>query len=170
MSNYHLIKKLTNCYQSSLSRWLVSLALGVSATAFMAMPLKAAEKIYFYYSPLIDSLQVSSLELFAEEGTVNKDLGFYLKLAGVNEEEKKLFRELLTKKIEVEPVVLSRLLNTNEGERLLNFFGEVINLQGGRNGKVALRGAIVAAAFDEEGLSLINFFRQLATNGNKSMV
>ena len=164
MFDYKLIKKVNNCYQSSLSRWLVSLALGVSTTALMAMPLKAAEKIFFYYSPLIDSLEVSSLELFAEEGTVNEDLGFYLKLAGVNEEEKKLFRELLTKKIDVEPVVLSRLLNTDEGERLLNFFGEVINIQGGGNGQYALRGAIVSAAFDEEGLTLMNFFRQLATN------
>ncbi len=164
MFDYKLIKKGNNCYQSSLSRWLVSLALGVSTTALMAMPLKAAEKIFFYYSPLIDSLQVSSLEIFAEEGTIDKDLGFYMKLAGVNEEEKKLFRELLTKKIDVEPVVLSRLLNTDEGERLLNFFGEVINIQGGGNGQYALRGAIVSAAFDEEGLTLMNFFRQLATN------
>ena len=164
MINYHYRKKLTSCDRLSLSRWLVSLALGVSTTAVMAMPLKAAEKIYFYYSPLIDSLRVSSLELFAEEGTVNKDLGFYLKLAGVNEEEKKQFRELLTKKIDLEPVVLSRLLNTDEGERLLNFFGEVINIQGGGNGKYALRGAIVSAAFDQEGLTLMNFFRQLATN------
>ncbi len=164
MLNYHLNKKLTSCYQLALRNWLVSLALGVSTTAVMAMPLKAAEKIYFYYSPLIESLLVSSLELFAEEGTINKDLGYYLDLAGVNEEEKKLFRELLTKKIEVEPVVLSRLLNTDEGERLLNFFGEVINIQGGGNGKYALRGAIVTAAFDEEGLTLMNLFRQLATN------
>ena len=83
---------------------------------------------------------------------------------GITEEEKKLFRELLTKKIEVEPVVLSRLLNTDEGERLLDFFGEVLEIQGGGNGKYALRGAIIAAAFDEEGLTLMNFFRQLATN------
>ena len=29
---------------------------------------------------------------------------------------------------------------------------------------MALRGALITAAFDEEGLSLINFFRQLPTN------
>ena len=164
MFDYKSINKVNNFYQSSLSRWLVSLALGVSTTALMAMPLKAAEKIYFYYSPLIDSLRVSSLELFAEEGTVNEDLGFYLKLAGVSDEEKKQFREILNKKVDLEPVVLSRLLNTDEGERLLKFFGEVINIQGGGNGQYALRGAIVEAAFDEEGLTLMNLFRQLATN------
>ncbi|MDJ0902809.1 MAG: alpha/beta hydrolase [Xenococcus sp. MO_188.B8] len=164
MFDYKSINKVNNFYQSSLSRWLVSLALGVSTTALMAMPLKAAEKIFFYYSPLIDSLRVSSLELFAEEGTVNEDLGFYLKLAGVSDEEKKQFREILNKKVDLEPVVLSRLLNTDEGERLLKFFGEVINIQGGGNGQYALRGAIVEAAFDEEGLTLMNLFRQLATN------
>ncbi|MGK7897090.1 MAG: alpha/beta hydrolase [Xenococcus sp. (in: cyanobacteria)] len=164
MFDYKLIKNVNNCYKSSLSRWLVSLAMGLSTTAIVAMPLKAAEEIYFYYSPLIDSVRVSSLELFAKEGTVNQDLGFYLKLAGVQEEEKKLFREILTRKIDVEPVVLSRLLNTDEGERLLNAFGKVINIQGGGNGKFALRGAIVEAAFAEEGLTLINLFRQFATN------
>ncbi len=164
MFDYKLIKKRNNCYQSSLSPWLVSLGLGVSATAVMAMPLKAAEKIYFYYSPLIDSLRISSLETFAESGKINKDLGFYLNLAGTKKRERKLFRELLTKRIEVEPVVLSRLLNTDEGERLLNFFGELINIQGGSNGKYALRGAIISSAFDSEGLTLLNLLRNLGTN------
>ncbi len=40
----------------------------------------------------------------------------------------------------------------------------MINIQGGGNGQYALRGAIVSAAFDEEGLTLMNLFRQLATN------
>ena len=63
MFDCKLIKKVNNSYKSSLSRWLFSLALSVSTTAVMAMTLKAAEEIYFYYSPVIDSVRVSSLEL-----------------------------------------------------------------------------------------------------------
>ena len=63
-------------------------------------------------------------------------------------------------------MVLSRLLKTDEGERLLTFFGDIINIQGGKtSGKIALRGAIVTAAFDkEEGLTLLNFLRQLSVD------
>ncbi|MGK7885990.1 MAG: alpha/beta hydrolase [Crocosphaera sp.] len=88
----------------------------------------------------------------------------YLNLANVNEEEQRRFKQALTKKIDVDAVVLSRLLKTDEGERLLNFFGEIINIQGGRNGKFALRGAIVTAALDDQGLTLLNFLRQLSVN------
>ncbi len=162
--DYPLFKERTSCSQLFSGRWLFSLALGASAAVVMAMPLKAAEKIYFLYSPLIDSLQVSSLETFAKSGTIEGDLAFYLNLAGANDEEEKQFRETLTKRIEVDPVVLSRLLNTDEGKRLLNFFGKFINIQGGRNGFYALRGAMVLAAFDSEGLTLLNLLRQLGTN------
>ncbi|ELS04386.1 putative dienelactone hydrolase [Xenococcus sp. PCC 7305] len=158
------MKNVNKHYPSGLSRWLVSLTLGISTTALMAMPLKAAEKIYFYYSPFIESLRISSLELFVDEGIINQDLGFYLKLAKATEKEQQSFRELLSKRIDIDPVVLSRMLNTDEGERLLNFIGQFINVQGGGNGKYPLRGAIVSAAFDEEGLTLLNLFRQFGTN------
>ncbi len=62
-------------------------------------------------------------------------------------------------------MVLSRLLKTDEGERLLTFFGDIINIQGGSSGKIALRGAIVTAALDKkEGLTLLNFLRNLSVD------
>lgn len=124
--------------QLFLRRCLVSLALGASATVAITIPLEAAEKISFIYSPFVESLEISSLEIFAEEGIINQDLAFYLKLAKADEKDKKLLREVLTKRIEVDPILLSRLLKTDEGERLLNFFGEYLNIPGGRNGFYAL--------------------------------
>ena len=150
--------------QLFLRRCLVSLALGASATVAITIPLEAAEKISFVYSPFVESLEISSLEIFAEEGIINQDLAFYLKLAKADEKDKKLLREILTKRIEVDPILLSRLLKTDEGERLLNFFGEYLNIPGGRNGFYALRGAMILSAFDEEGLTLLNFLRRLGTN------
>ncbi|MDJ0576023.1 MAG: alpha/beta hydrolase [Xenococcaceae cyanobacterium MO_234.B1] len=84
--------------------------------------------MYFVYDSIEESLKVSSLETFAQDGTIDENLAFYLNIAGVNEAEKALFRKVLTQKIDVEPVVLSRLLKTDEGERLLEFFGRIINI------------------------------------------
>jgi len=62
-------------------------------------------------------------------------------------------------------LILSRhLLKTDEGERLLNFFGNVINIEGGSNGKFVIRGAIVSSALSPEGLTLLNFFRNLSVD------
>lgn len=148
------------CFQViSLFGILVSIPLTFST------PLHAAEKIDFVYSPIEETLKVSSLEKFVKDGTIDENLAFYLNIVKPSEQEKALFRRLLTKKIDVDPVVLSRLLKTDEGERLLTFFGDIINIQGGSSGKIALRGAIVTAALDKkEGLTLLNFLRQLSVD------
>ena len=136
-------------------------------TLFIASiaPVKAAEKVYFIYNPIEESVPVSSLEKFAQDGIIDDNLAFYMNLAKPNEKQKALFRQLLTKKVEIDPVILSRLLKTDEGERLLNTIGEIINIQGGSNGKVAIRGALVTATLDQkEGLTVLNFLRNLSVN------
>ena len=149
--------------QKSLSGWLQSLALGAIAITAIMVPVKA-QTLYFLYPPIKEPLRVDSLDLFAQEGIVNKNLGFFLNLAGTSEEAKIKFREALNKSASVEPLMISRFFNSKIGEALLERTGKHIQIDGGRNGKYALRGALVTAAFDEEGLSLINFFRKLPTN------
>ena len=134
---------------------------GVLTPLTFSFPLHSAEKIYFIYDPLKEYLKVSSLEAFAQDGTIDKNLAFYLDIAGVTQQETDLFRKVLTQKIDVDPVTISRLLNTDNGEWLLEFFGKIINIQGGSNGKFPLRGAIITAALDDRGLTLLNFLRQL---------
>ena len=139
--------------------------LGTLTSFTVALPVNAAEEIDFVYSPIEESLKVSSLEKFAQDGTIDKNLEFYMNIAKPDEKEKAIFRKLLTIRIPLDPVVLSRLLKTDEGERLLTFFGDIINIQGGSSGKIALRGAIVTAALDkEEGLTLLNFLRNLSVD------
>ena len=144
----------------TLRRWLTSLSLGAIATAINTIGAIAAETIFFVYGPLNFSLRISSLEAFAEDKTLNKNLGQYFELAGVGEEEKAKFREALTTPVKVDPSLVSRLLNTEEGERILNYFGKVINAKGGRNGKYILRGALIQAAMEPEGLNLLNVLRK----------
>ncbi len=147
------------------SRKLTALTLSIlSLAALNIKKVYSADNIFAVYSPFITSLRVESLEQFAQDGTINQNLGFYLNLARVNEEQKTLFREALTTPVIVDPVLISRILNTDEGERLLNYFGSAVNIRGGRNGKYILRGALVKAAMEKDGLSLINVLRNLAVD------
>ena len=140
------------------------LLISVLSSLTVSIPVQSAEKIYFVFDPVNESLSIKSLETFAEEGIIDDELAFYLRFIKLSPEEQALFREALTKKIDLNPVVFSRLLNTDEGERLLDLLGKVVNIQGGRNGKFAIRGALIQAALDQEGLTLLNFFKQLGVD------
>ena len=141
-----------------------AITLGSILWTSLATPTLAAEKIFFVYSPIKASLRVKSLEEFAQSGTVNKDLKTYFGLIKPNQEEKDKFQKALSTPVEIDFALLSRLLNTEEAERIFNYFGKVINIDGGRNGRYILRGAIVQAAMEPEGLSLINVLKKLPTN------
>ena len=147
-----------------LCRMLSILSLGTLATVSTIGPLNAAEKISFYYTPLGFTVRISSLERFADEGIIDKNLEFYLNLPGLNDEEIAKFREALNKSIDIDPVLLYRVLNTEIGEEILTLMGQVINIQGGGNGKYAMRAAFVQAAFEPGGWTLLNFFKKLPVN------
>ncbi len=148
---------------SDLIRSLRSLTFGLLCTLATSLPVRAAEKIYLSYGPVMLSLRTESLETFAKEGVINKDLEFYL--GRVSPEQQEQFRTALNKRIDVSPILLSRFFKSEIGEDILNRFGKGITIQGGRNGKYALRGAIIQAALDpKEGLTLLHVLRQFSTN------
>ncbi len=149
----------------SLNRLASKIALcsiGFVSVGLTSLPLKAAEKIKFVYTPLVISLPVSSLEKFAEDGTVDKYLRDYLGRATPVEKEK--FREALLKKVDVNPIFVSRFFNTAMGSDMLYRLGKGITIEGGINGKYALRGAIISAALDKDGLTLLNVLKKFPTN------
>ena len=144
-------------------KWLFYLALGIIPPVLAAVPVEAAEKILINYKSALVSIEVDSLETFAVEGTINRELEPYAK----EFDSKTLaeFRQVLIKRQNANPVQLYRFLRTPMGEEILTQVGNIFNLPGGRNGKYAIRAAIVKAAFDEsEGLTLLNFLRQFSTD------
>ena len=149
-----------------VAHFLFSLILGMLTAVGTILPAQGAERINFIItgSPLKLSLRISSLEAFAADGTIDRGLADYMRITGASEAEKAQFRKILLKRTEIDPVLLSRLLRTEMGEDLLSRWGQHIAIQGGRNGKYALRGAIVTSAFDANGLTLINVLRNLPTN------
>jgi predicted dienelactone hydrolase len=142
--------------------WLRSLALGTLSGLLTVIPAVAAEKLYFKYGPLRFSLSVTSLETFARTGEVNQELAFYLKR--VSSDRSDTVRQALTKKAEVKPVLLWGLFNTRMGETIIERLGKIVEIPGGLNGKYAIRGALVQAALDPQGLSLLNFLRKFPTD------
>jgi predicted dienelactone hydrolase len=147
------------------SKQFKNIMLATFAAILTAYPVLASQRLIFIYPPVNLSLGIDSLEKFAKEGIVNKELAYYMDLAGVNEEQKEAFREALLKKADIEPVELARFFNSPMGEELLAQMGNLLSIQGGSNGKYALRGAIIQAAFDQkEGLTLLNLLRHLGVN------
>ncbi len=137
-------------------------ALSLVSLCLTSIPVRAAEKLFLSYGSLIFSVKVESLEKFAKEGTINENLSQYLDL--VDSEKQAEFKEFLTKKVELDPVLVSRFFNTAMGEDILVRLGKGITIQGGTNGGHALRGAMVQAAFDPEGLTLLNVLKKFPTN------
>lgn len=136
--------------------------LGIISAILTAIPVNAAERIRFNYGPLALSISLDSLETFAKEGTINNELDFYLRRVSPEEQEK--FRQVLLGTVPVSPVQVSRFFRSSIGEAFLMQIGNLINIPGGRNGKYAIRGALVKAAADPAGLSILNFMRNFPTD------
>jgi predicted dienelactone hydrolase len=149
---------------SAISRnWSGIATLGViSSVLLMARPLQAAEKIILTYGPLQLSVKVSSLETFAKEGKIEKDLEFYL--GKTSQEQQAQFRKALLERADLSPVLLSRFFYTQIGEDILTRLGKIITQERGINGDRGLRAALVLAAFEPEGLTLLNLFKKFPAN------
>ncbi len=135
------------------------------SSLFFCLPSLAAEKINIIWQSLNLTLEINSLEKFATEGIVNKELDFYFQAAKLSDEQQELFRKVLVTQYPIDGVQLSHFLNSSTGEILLERLGVLVSLPGGRNGKYILRGAFIQAALDSgKGFSLINIFNHLATD------
>ena len=144
-------------------RWLFSW-LGSCSLVFVltALPVRAADRIYFNYGPLDFSISVQSLEKFAQEGKIDPELAFILNR--LSPEQQTQIRNLLTSRYKFSPVLMSRFFYSSFGERLLTYLGELIQLPGGQNGLYGIRSALILATADSDGFSALNFMRKFPTD------
>ncbi|NEZ56399.1 alpha/beta hydrolase [Adonisia turfae] len=143
--------------------WFRNLALflgGAAPLVFIA-PTLAAEDVTLSYGLLELSVSVASLEGYATDNQVSEELEFYLKF--LNEEERRDLREILTTPLDVSAVTLSQVLYDPLGELWLDRLGNVIQTASRQNGARGLRGALILAADDEGGLTLLNLIRRFPT-------
>lgn len=138
--------------------------MGTSSLVFMltALPVRAADRIYFNYGPLDFSISVQSLEKFAKEGKVEPELAFILNR--LNPEQKAQLRNLLNSRYKFSSVLMSRFFYSSLGEKILSYLGELIQLQGGQNGLYGIRSALILSTADSDGLSVINFVDKFPTD------
>ncbi|MEM6840575.1 MAG: alpha/beta fold hydrolase, partial [Cyanobacteria bacterium P01_C01_bin.120] len=126
-----------------------------------ALPSLAAERVVLSYGSLEIAVSIDSLAAFAREGQVDDNLDAYLRSASIEEREE--LQAILLAPVEVSPATLSRFLYSASGEVLLQYLGNLIQTDSRLNGFYALRAAVVLAAADVEGLTLLNVLQQFPT-------
>lgn len=146
-----ILKILTrSCWQLSLS------CFGL----LLATPVLGAENIAFSYPPFGEFyVSVKDLKTFATEGTITSSFAFYA--AKVSPDDLKQLRELLTRPFPVNKIQLYNFLNSELGDKLLDQISKIINNPPTQS-KPALRGALIAAAQNPQGLTILEVLEQYA--------
>lgn len=147
-----------------LEGWGKRVLMGGAMAVLAALPCHAADKIYFQYGLAQRSLQISSLEQFAQTGTIADDLAFYFRVIGTSETEQEAFRQALQTPAAVNPILVDQFLYSDFGEEILIGLGNVVQTRAGLNSMSSLRAALILASQEPEGLTLLNFFQTLPTD------
>ncbi len=140
--------------------WLLLLLSTVLPTFGLSYSASSAERIYGSYSAIERSVSVTALENFATTGVADEELATYTQF--LKPEQLQELRRTLVSPIKVHPVVVSQFLYTPQGEFLLKRLGEVIRTESRRPepGFHALRAALILAANEPGGLTLLNLVRK----------
>ena len=137
---------------------LFSLALSMSAVLF-PVAATAAERIRFNFPPFGQfDIQVKDLQSFVTTGEISTELAYYLNR--LPPDRRARLPELLSTPLELDPLSIAKFSNSTVGEAVIKNFGKGIRADVNHNGFYALRGAMIAAAFDPEGLTVINLLRK----------
>lgn len=137
---------------------LFSLVISLSAVSFPVVA-TAAEKIKFNFPPFGQfNIKVEDLQAFVATGEISTELAYYLNR--LPPDRRARLPELLSTRLELNPLSIAKFSNSTIGEAVIKNFGKGIRADVNRNGFYALRGAIIAAAFDPEGLTVLNFLRK----------
>ena len=164
--------KVMNCLFPSLStvvlrtrRSIAPRYLGLFAfTAICtASPAFGAERIYVTYGPLEVSVPIESLALFATEGKIDSNLDGFAQYAKKAQLEQ--IQRVLQARAEIRAVTIAQFLYTPQGEVLLERLGRVIQTKARQPGFYAIRAALILAAADPEGLTIVNVLRKFPTYG-----
>ncbi|GAB4343977.1 MAG: alpha/beta hydrolase [Leptolyngbyaceae cyanobacterium] len=123
----------------------------------------AADRIYVAYNILERSISVKALENYAQRGVMDEDLAVYAQYA--NPKVLENLRSALQAKADVNPVTVSQFLYSPQGEAALKRLGQVIQPESRISGYQAIRAALILAARDPEGLTLLNFLRRFPSKG-----
>ena len=142
-----------------LAKKLLLWGVSLSALTLITPPLAlAAERLRFNYGILGFSLSVDALELYAQEGIINRELGFYTQF--LDERTVKQLRRVLRRRVNIDPILLYRLTRSPMGVEILKSLGEVATTHRGYNGLYPIRSSVTNAAIKhQEGITIIDVLR-----------
>ncbi|MBF2065395.1 MAG: alpha/beta hydrolase [Calothrix sp. C42_A2020_038] len=155
------MKSLFGIWTSTLRRNILLLVLSMLLPTFeMSDSAQAAQKVYASYSALERSISVTALEEFVRTGAVDESLAVYAQY--LNRGQLQELRRVLQSPIKANAVAVSQFLYTPQGEFLLRRLGEVIKTESRqeKSGFHALRSALILAAADPGGLTLLGLLRE----------
>ncbi len=139
------------------------LSFGLLSTLLTATPGIAADRISFFYPPFGEfSLSADSLETFAKEGKITDELALYASRA--TPEQLAQLRELLQQRFNITPTLVSQFTYSPIGEQVVRRLGELLLNDSRQNGFYALRSALIIAAADPEGLTVVNVLRKFPSS------
>uniref|UniRef100_A0A0C1REB2 DUF1400 domain-containing protein n=1 Tax=Tolypothrix bouteillei VB521301 TaxID=1479485 RepID=A0A0C1REB2_9CYAN len=145
--------------------WL-QVALGTLNTCLIPIltthPASSAERVELSYGILERSIPINSLEAYAKTGIVNDNLAVYARY--VSSQELSELRQILLTPIPLDVVEVSQFLYTPIGERLLKRLGEIIQTESRLSGFYAIRAALILAAAEPQGLTLLNVLRKFPSS------
>ncbi|WGV27118.1 alpha/beta hydrolase [Halotia branconii] len=146
-----------------MKKLLRYLSLGLLSTLMTATPGMAADRISFFYPPFGEfSLSTDSLETFAKEGKITDELAIYANRA--TPEQLAQLREVLQQRFNLTPTLISQFTYSPIGEQLMQRLGELLLNDSRQNGFYALRSALIIAAADPQGLTVINVLRKFPSS------
>jgi hypothetical protein len=156
---------ISKIQRTNLRRFSLAILLSLSTlgglTLGVAVPSLAAERVVLRYGVLEAAVSVDELATFAETGEQSRRLRRYLRLSGQDPET---VRQTLNREVEVDVVVLDRVLNSFVGEYALDQLGKVIHTRSGRANRQAMRSALVLSASDDGKVSLIEVMQNYPTS------
>ncbi len=150
---------------SRLFRWMRGMIVGVSGAIALgiASPGHAADRIFVAYNILERSISVKSLEDYAKTGVMDEDLAVYAQYA-----KPKVLQDLrsaLVAKADLSSVTLAQFLYSPQGDAALKRLGQVIQPESRLSGSKAIRAALILAAAEPDGLTLLSFLQKFPTRG-----
>ena len=137
---------------------IISLLVSI-ATVCLPTAAAAAERIVFNLAPFGDfQVKVADLEAFVATGAKTPELDYYLNR--LTPQQVARLPRLLNTPLELNPLTIANFSNSQVGEIAIKNFAKGVRSDRNQNGFYALRGAIIAAAFDESKLTLLNLLHQ----------
>ncbi|BAQ60673.1 hypothetical protein GM3708_1079 [Geminocystis sp. NIES-3708] len=121
----------------------------------------AADTVVLKYGILRQSIPVADFSIFCETGETSSALSYFLRLANQKPDNVK---NTLCRKIPVNGVMLSQILNSPFGGVILDGFSEVITTPSQRASRESLRGAVVTSALKNNDLSIMEITENYPTS------